>query len=97
LEQVQLAADVARDLMAHPGWQVLKVLVDAEIATIDRDLDTGRPLESRADYAARHGRRGGLRAPLQLIEALVADAERRVAEQRAKHEGAAMASTGVPA
>jgi hypothetical protein len=91
LEEKLAAADAARDMLASPGWAVLQGLVEAEVATIDRTLDSGTPLESRADYAAGHGRRGGLRAPLQLIQALVSTAERELAAQRAKHEGAATA------
>lgn len=96
LEQVERAAEIAQDLMAHPGWRLMQVLAEAEIATIDAELDTGKLLETRAHYAAKHGRRGGIRFPQQAVEALVADAERRMAEQRAKYEGAATAS-GVPA
>lgn len=92
LEALVEAAEAAQALTAHPGWDALSALLNAEIATIDADLDSGRPLDSRADYAAKHGRRGGLRAPGRALQALVGRAESRLAEQRAKHEGGAESS-----
>lgn len=88
LETLGAAAEAARALIAHPGWNVLQELVDAEVATIDRELDSGKPLDSRADYAAKHGRRGGLRGPLEKVQALIATADAEFERQRAKHEGA---------
>jgi hypothetical protein len=89
LEEIGLAADAARSLVASPGWQILTGLVEAEIATIDRSLDSRTPLPSRADYAALGGRRGGLRAVPLMIEALIEHADAKFEEQRKKHEGAA--------
>lgn len=80
------AAEAAGALMASPGWDLLLELVQAEVATIDRKLDSGKPLDSRAEYAAAHGRRGGLRFAQDILIALQDRAETRVAEQRAKHE-----------
>lgn len=94
LEQLVGAADAARSLSGHPGWGVILELVEAEIATIDRDLDSGRVLDSRADYAAKHGRRGGLKALREFGQVLADRAESRLAEQRAKHEGDAESSRG---
>jgi hypothetical protein len=92
LEELVNAAEAAQALVATPGWACLSALLHAEVATIDAELDSGRPLESRADYAARHGRRGGLMAPERALQALVGRAESRLAEQRAKHEGDAESS-----
>lgn len=89
LEELVVAGEAADALIAQPGWAHLVRLLEAEIATIDAELDSGRPLESRADYAARHGRRGGLRAPVGALTALISRAESRLEEQRAKHEGGA--------
>lgn len=86
LERLLSDAEAVQGLAGHPGWTVLAGLLDAEVALIDRKLDGGL-LESRAEYAAAHGRRGGLRAAQQFIEALTARADARLAEQRAKHEG----------
>lgn len=87
LEGLLSDARAVEGLRAHPGWAVLHGLLEAEVALIDRKLDGGSVLESRSEYAAAHGRRGGLRAAQQFIEALVDRAETRLAEQREKHEG----------
>lgn len=94
LEEIVRAGDAARGLLASDGWRVLMTLVEAEIATIDRLLDSDRLLESRADYAFRHGRRGALRFPEQALRALIGRADARYEEQRAKHEGGAESSPG---
>lgn len=86
LEELVAAGEAAEALLAHPGWAHLDALLNAEVATIDAELDSGRVLESRADYAVRHGRRGALTAPSGALQALVGRAESRLAEQRAKHE-----------
>lgn len=93
LEDILRAADAARGILSSPGWLALAVLVDAEIATIDRGLD-GRLQESRAEYAFRHGRRGGIRFPEQVLHALIDRAESRLEEQRRRHEGDAESSPG---
>jgi hypothetical protein len=59
LEDLFRAGEVVEDLAAHPGWKVIDELLQAEVDTVDRRLDTDRPLDSRAEYAAAHGRRGG--------------------------------------
>lgn len=84
-------ADAVAALIASPGWPVLSALLDAEIATIDAGLDSGRVLE-QAEYAARHGRRGGLKAPHGAAQALISLAESELSKQRAKHEGGAESS-----
>ena len=93
LEELETSVEAMRSLRAHPGWLLLSSVLDAEVALIDRDLD-GRVLDTRADYASKHGRRGGLRAPELLIEALISRAESRLREQRIKHEGAAEPALG---
>lgn len=84
-EQVQAVVD-------HPGWELLMVFVQAEIAEIDAKLDGGRDPLSQAEYAMAHGRRGGLRTLEDAATAILAKAERRLLEQQAKHEGAAEAA-----
>ncbi len=74
-------------LTQQTGWLELLELLEAEIATIDRDLDNGGVPKSRAEYAAAHGRRGGLRAAEVAATALIARYRDRLAEQQAKHEG----------
>lgn len=85
LDQLLAAAEAVQSLAEHPGWAVVLSLLDAEIATVDAELD-GRLLDSRAAYARAHGRRDGLRAVTGLLDALVERAETRLDEQRAKHE-----------
>lgn len=82
------AADVVTDFMRHPGWHLVGQLVDAERSDLDARLD-GRLLDTRAEYASLHGKRAALRAFEEAAHALVAVAERRLAEQQAKHERAA--------
>lgn len=86
LGQLEEAASSLETLVRHPGWFVLIELLDAEVATIDRELDSGRVLESRSEYAARHGRRGGLRAAPELVAAVMARYAEKADEQRRKHE-----------
>lgn len=92
LQELLDGAEAARALRDAPGWPVLVALLNAETDQIDAELDDGRLLESRAHYAAKHGRRGGLKAPERAIEALIGRAESRLAEQQARHEGDAESS-----
>lgn len=87
-DELQDAAEVARSLVGHPGWSILRDLIEAEVSTIDTKLDGDRVLDSKAEYAHLHGRRGGLMAGPMLIEALIARAASRLEEQRLRHEGA---------
>lgn len=82
------AGDAVRGLIAQPGWDHVRRVLEAEIAKIDAKLDGGL-LATRAEYAHAHGRRSGLRAMVQAADAIVAVADRRGAEQRSKHEDAA--------
>ena len=84
--QLEGAAEALGTLARHAGWGLLKELLDAEVALIDRELDSGRLLDSRAEYAARHGRRGGLRAAAGFVDAVVDRYAARADEQRRKHE-----------
>lgn len=91
LEELVAAGEQAQALTEHPGWTVLTRLLQAEIDTLDGELDD-RLLDTRADYAHRHGRRAGLLAPEQALKALIGRAVSRLEEQRAKHEGDAETS-----
>lgn len=86
LDELVADAEAVAALIASPGWPVLSALLDAEIATIDAGLDSGQVLE-QAEYAGRHGRRGGLKAPQVASQALIGLAESELSKQRAKHEG----------
>lgn len=94
LDQIEQAAEAVGALVDSRGWAVVLELVDAEIATIDRDLDSSVVLESRAHYAAKHGRRGGLLAVREAANALLVRAESRMQEERRRHEGVAGSAPG---
>jgi hypothetical protein len=85
LEALFAAGEEVEALLAHPGWGHVVRLLDAEIATIDRDLDGGLK-ESRAEYAQAHGRRGGLRFSRDAAVALLERARDTLEQQRLLHE-----------
>lgn len=85
LDELFSAGEAVEALMRHPGWGLVMRLVDAEVEATEADLD-GRLLDSRAEYAHRHGRRGGLKGAREAADAIVRTAARRLEEQRAKHE-----------
>jgi hypothetical protein len=89
LEQLFEAGDDARDILRHPGWTTLDALLRAEVATIDRRLEGSDEPLTQAQYAMAHGRRGGLLAAHEALQAVIYRAESRMADERAKHEGAA--------
>jgi hypothetical protein len=83
------AGDEVRSLLSHPGWDRVVRLIEAEIDTIDRRLDSGvvsGPPPSRSEYAMAHGRRGGLKAVIDAPQAILLVSETEMARQRAKHE-----------
>lgn len=82
------AGEAVQALQSHPGWAYLSRLIEAEIDDVDLKLD-GRLLDTRADYAHAHGRRGGLKALAEAARAIVSEADRKLAEQQRIHEGAA--------
>jgi hypothetical protein len=90
LEQVIAAGEAVESLLAHPGWDLLQGIVQAEIDSALTALDRGgTELPSQAEYARAHGRRGGLLYLREVAQATVARAAQRYEEQRFKHEGAA--------
>lgn len=93
LEDLFAAAEDVTALIEHPGWAHVIRLIDAEAESSDRLLD-GVLLDSRAAYAHAHGRRGGLRGAQEAADAIVRTAERKLADQREKHERGAGASQG---
>ena len=74
------ARDAVERLKAHPGWKAVQIILTREIATIDRELDEGRPKEA-AEYAQAHGRRSALRAADEAARAIIQVATQR--EQQA--------------
>jgi hypothetical protein len=86
LRETFSAGEAVEDLAAHPGWKVIDALLQAEVDTVDRRLDTDRPLDSRAEYAAAHGRRGGLLAARAAVGTVLARYRSTLEEQQRKHE-----------
>src|SRR4051812_39488154 len=81
------AGDEVASLMAHPGWLHVTRLLEYEVFEIDKTLDGRDEPLTQAQYAARHGRRGGLRAFQAAADAIIARSEREYARQVTKHEG----------
>lgn len=93
LDRLLRAAESARDMLVGPGWEAVVTLLGRKVEEIDRQLD-GALLETRADYAHRHGQRAGLLALESSVKALIERAESRLEEQRAKHEDTAGSVSG---
>jgi hypothetical protein len=89
LEELFRAGEAVQGLLEHPGWKHIMAVVDAEIATIDRELDSHREPLSQALYAMKHGRRGGLMAVEQAAQAILRRYEASLEEQRQRHESGA--------
>jgi hypothetical protein len=81
---IEVAEHVER-LRNSPGWQFVQHVLNAEVATIDRELDEGGAKEA-ADYAKQHGRRSALRASDEAARAIIAEAFRR--REQAEQEDA---------
>jgi hypothetical protein len=86
LEDLFAMGEAVQSLAAHPGWNHVNALLDAEVAEIDRSLDGATEPLSQAEYALQHGRRGGLRGAREALDAIVAVSRDRLEEQRRKHE-----------
>lgn len=64
-----------RELLASPAFAAVERLLEAEASAVSRPMDASmKPLET-AEYAARHGRLGGLRAFRAAAEAIVLTAQ----------------------
>lgn len=94
LEALFDAGEEVASLIAHPGWTHVARLIEAEIATIDRDLDAARQPLSQAEYAAAHARRGGLRGASEAAAALLHRYHVYLDKQRQVHESAGAAREG---
>ena len=94
LEELFAAGEAVEALVEHPGWVHVQAIVDAEIAEIDRSLDGREEPLSQAQYALKHGRRGGLTAVRNAVDTTLDYYRRALDEQRAKHEDGAEPSGG---
>jgi hypothetical protein len=87
LRETFSAGEAVEDLAAHPGWKVIDALLQAEVDTVDKRLDADRVVPpSRAEYAAAHGRRGGLLAARAAVGTVLTRYREKLAEQQGKHE-----------
>jgi hypothetical protein len=87
LERLFEAGAAVEDLAVHPGWKVIDALLEAEVDKVDKRLDADRPVPpSRAEYAAAHGRRGGLLTARAAVGTVLARYRSTLAEQQRKHE-----------
>ena len=84
-EDLFAAGEAVEALLAHPGWEHITRLLDAETDQVMAEADS-RLLESRADYAYAHGRAGGLRALRLAAQAILDRSALRLEQQRSKHE-----------
>lgn len=94
MDSLTSAADAVTGLMAHPGWAHLCRLLDAETDSLDAQMDGGRLLESRAEYAHLHGQRRGLQAAVGLAHAVVREADKRLVMERTRNERGAESPLG---
>ena len=78
-----LVAESVEQLQSHPGFAAVMAVLREEVASIDRKLD-GSPLETPAEYAQQHGRRGALLSAEGAAKAILEKAgKRREAAQQA--------------
>lgn len=91
LPDLVAAGEAVERLQGSDGWLALNAVIDREVATIDRELDHGRPKEA-AEYAYAHGRRSALLAPREAARAILEHAQARA--QRAIEAEAATAEAG---
>lgn len=87
LDALFSAGEHAVALRASPGWQHVKELLQAEIDATYARIEHPKVFE-QAEYAAAHGRVGGLKAAQHAVDAIVEVAERRRREQEGQHEAA---------
>lgn len=74
-------------LLNHPGLAPVLRLIEAQREADLRTL-TGRLLASKSEYARLTGRLDGLDAFTSAAHAIVAHAQKTLAEQQRKHEDA---------
>lgn len=80
------AGELIRSLQAHPGYHLVSSILEAEISTINAEMERAREPMDQAQYAGRHGRIGGLRGFETAAETILARSDRRRGEQEARHE-----------
>jgi hypothetical protein len=91
-EELDAAARMFEQLVAHPAWGVLLDLLDKERALVDAKLDNGDDPLEQAQYSLLHGKRYGLQAPRMLVEGVLARHSQR--RDRLKSQVLAGSSAG---
>lgn len=84
------SAEAVKQLEGHPGFQAVKALLYAEVAKIDRSLDSA-PLRDATEYAYAHGRRSAILSFEGAATAIIERSQQRdeQAEREAAGESAA--------
>ncbi len=93
LEHALDAGEAVAEALVTLGWAHVEAVLDAEIDAISAHME-GASVLSRAEYAYRHGRIGGLKAVKQAAEAIIDRANARRDEQEARHEAGAESPAG---
>lgn len=83
------ASEHVSTLDGHYGWEAVQKVLVAEIAMIDRELDGASTPLSQAEYALKHGRRGGLKAALGAARAITSKADEKIQKLEAAGESVA--------
>lgn len=79
-------AEVVKRMLGSPGFKVVMAVVEAEIATITRKLQSDRVFE-QAEYAKSHGKLAALSAFSDAADAVVSRAEEYTAKANAEAGG----------
>lgn len=88
IEERASVGEAVDALVRLPGWASVLTLIEAEVATIEEPMRDGRVLE-QADYAARHGRIGGLLSAENAPGTILAFVKSEQQQQEAHNERAA--------
>lgn len=85
-DRLSEAGEAVEELVCHPGWVQVVLLLAAEREALDAELDGYRTPKSRAEYAMAHGRRSGLCAAEDAAGALLRHFHGEREKQRRRHE-----------
>lgn len=88
MQELFAAGERVAELVASPAWADVRRVLDGEIENIDAllEMTSSEPL-SQAKYAQLLGRRGGLKAGIEVADAIVAHASKTFADQQRKADG----------
>lgn len=86
LEAIFEGAEAIQSLTGHPGWAHITRLLEAEADALGRQLDGMSDPLPYEKLCLWHGRRDGLLFALNAAQSMLTWTEKRISEQRAKHE-----------